>query len=656
MNIRKKIIQSFTVFILVSFASGFVLPAMPVRAFGPGDVKNLLDQTVPVNVVDGSLGLIADTAIDETAIGQEMIRSVVNSALAGAYSFLGGELNNELENNANINNFVNYSESLKRFYTSSALTATLGVDSSSLGDYRDLDKIFEDYSAIPLNTQITPSQAARLGAFQSKQTNPAAQARFQQDVTRLILGATSMFTSSISCGGINQSALQNTTRYLAAASAGVVAQEINSASANFYKDMAKLGSPYSTPPFWALTLNSMSREAESRATQAATLEQISPGKKATRDINPFSGPKIVRSTNVILSAQNQTLGSILNAGIIGGTNSIYAGRSFANFVVSIGSYYAQYYALVLAKRISGGLISGAHGGSWVITLSALGGVVAQEVTRAFAKSMYDKLISVVFQGKLLGESVACRGKTRLTDFKSTLNTNNITEGDLANRITFTITPQTIVKGVSEPQVRLSWDASVLGANVQVNIDKVGTGNVSSVPLPAVGSRDDVINLADPRELDNCKQRLQLSHQCQEYRLVIIGASQSVVPISRHVNILENDSGDGGNPINPDQVLFVADPSRLDSPGISTISWDVSQVPNASIISITASNNVSQDFPSPVPVIGFSDVSVDQTTNFVITVTNGSDTIPKSIRVVVSNIGVSTAISKQSKPQPFKVRE
>src|SRR3989344_3898898 len=204
----------------------------PKPAAGLAFIGNLLDPSVPV---EGDGGFFDTINVQPTFLGDAMISSIGAAGAIRATEAMGSAFSQKLDEKVAIKDFSGYEQALvnsKIF--ANIMRQRYGDDvlQGSLGDVYQIARLYEDMG---INKTLSAEQARQLGLGRGQTA-----LQHQKQITKLIVGATAMFTSSISCAGINRQAINNTANYLAGASAGGVASEIRANSGiKFYQDLAK---------------------------------------------------------------------------------------------------------------------------------------------------------------------------------------------------------------------------------------------------------------------------------------------------------------------------------------------------------------------------------------------------------------------------------
>ncbi|MDP3993817.1 MAG: hypothetical protein U1C57_02560 [Candidatus Doudnabacteria bacterium] len=482
-NKSKKIIASF---LLAAIVCGTGIFALPDRAQGIESIPGVpgLGSSVPVMGDGGDfqrLNRVVTQKIDETAMIHEIVKGGIIAAMNSALKTMTDELITNLETKLGIKNHLFYQDALvESKYLVDSLRKQYGeeaVPADVAGGVVRLASVFEN---LPLNTRFSPSQIAEL-AVRSSRENPEDSAI---DALRLIAGASSLFTSSVSCGGVDSLAVRNAASYLAARNAGVLASEIDPRDGVvFYEQMARLGNPLASADFWTLQFQDIGVQNEARARQAAALEISSPGLKAARD---KTTGEIATSLSLVSVGEQNAQNAVFNIAIKG-SDTIYDTSSFRSFIVSVASSIAtDLLADELLSRLGAG--SKPEGTEEV---SALQRVLvratpimletSQHLVSSVVSSVYDTVSAMIFKGEALAESSSCRSPRQTVSFED----SPLPSPDF-NAVQFDVQPQSVAAG---GQVTVTWDAtSVSGA--QVSILPLPTGGEE---LGASGSLSYIIN-------------------------------------------------------------------------------------------------------------------------------------------------------------------
>lgn len=440
-NLKMRIIAGsvLVVFLSTSFLSLFAFPRqVSAQEFDPTD---LLGGSVPVEPTGGKVDQLGEVAkVGELVLVRKtewdkIIQAAMIAAMNSAFRAMSAKLINIMEGKLGVKNTLYYLDALVE---SKYLVDSLKKDNKA-GGISSTSKGFivalaDDFEGLGLNSSvISPSQAALI-ATQFMGDSRISQAEKDRRIGQLIVGATSLFTSSVACGGVNRRAVENTARFLATASAGLRPIDADPRNPNFYRDMARFGDPYSLPAYWTLAFKDYANQTEVRARQAAAAELLSPGLKTTQVVSGFGITGIDRSLNLLSIGEQNAHTSLFNIAIKG-TDSVYNTSSFKAFILSILADKLFGPGGILSNRIYRGLrgifgdifgaIFGTNGQKveqWTNAASSIAFLVARSVTLFYAQKLYDKVAEILFSGKILGESYTCRtypsiGKFNASDYK-----------------------------------------------------------------------------------------------------------------------------------------------------------------------------------------------------------------------------------------------
>lgn len=385
----KKIFTAVTLFT-------FLLSALPARA-----------QLFPVptyssgGTIDSTGRLVDDTTADI----HEIIRAGTIAALNSAFQAFSDKLNETIESKLGIQNTLYYQEALieSKYFVDSLKKDGGKTKYEEACEVDAVECVAAVYQLMPVNYALSRAQAAALGA--SRQLSG-------EDYNTLIIGATSQYASSIACGGIDNQAVDNTARLLAAAHAGVLPQEINpKEGARYYQQLARLGHPLSNPEVWKQQFEDNAARAEAQARAAAALEISSPGLKAPQSLSSGGGGlRIGRTVSLISVGQQNAQNAVFNIGVKG-ADSLYNTSSFKAFIFSLLADFGAKYL--------GALIGGVFGGAAGLLGFDVSGEVAEKaepaaraigasVATTFGVALYERVSKQLFQGEVLAESTGCR--------------------------------------------------------------------------------------------------------------------------------------------------------------------------------------------------------------------------------------------------------
>ncbi|TSA46105.1 hypothetical protein D4R52_01155 [bacterium] len=469
-----------------------------------GLLSSFTSPNVPVQVEGGDLGNLQSLSLDWTALALGITGDEAEAANNAAFQTLGTQWTTDLENQLAITNPMYYADALvENKYLADTWSKMYGQDAVPTSTLGDISAIAGNYELLPLNTTMTAKQAAAMGATQSKNAalNPLVKQQQQRDINRLIVGATSLLTSSISCAGVNTAALKNTAAYLASSSAGILTKQVNTKTIQFYNDMFKLSQPTSNENYWMMQFQDNAASSEATARAAANLEMTSPGIKSPQTQNAAGQTSIAKSLNLLTQTQTQVLNSAITAATRGGNVKLAAG-GMASFATLLLALYTEGKIMGQASKAGGNIFStiigkifgglGASGRSLAVARS-YGKLVGQQVAATFAKALFEKLIGVVFKGKILGESSRCRGTQQYKEFKSGGGAVVTPPGNNEQTVNLYALPMSAPRGETAFPVNLFW--TITGySNPTVSIDKIGDTTFNN--LEATTTLADVINTTD----------------------------------------------------------------------------------------------------------------------------------------------------------------
>lgn len=484
--------------------------------------SRIVSWSVLVAVVLSNLGFVAlpqpaqaitsvptETRKDQQSMLQKMINAGVNAVASSAVQKFDNKFNNIIEDKLGVKSFQQYQKALvEAKYLSEAYKSTYSLASSTGSSA----KIASDFERMPLNKTMSANQARQLAINDGRKSKAVR----DTDIQKLIVGASSLFTSSISCGGVNKKAIQNTTEYLAAASTGFLSKDINPRNAvDFYGKMARLGSPSANPAFWEVQLQQIGAQKEAEAKAAAVLEITAPGLKSPQ--MRLAGGKLEtgKSVDLVGSSRKNSQEALFNIGLKG-SDSVYDTSSFKGFIGSVITVEVGQVVNQLMNSFLGFL--GIDIGSLRNTASAVAGQVASGWAKNMATKTYDKIANSIFQGVALKESSGCLRSTRPARVRGASSVDALVMGEFdeaeeviyndpevlaftnsdrnfqgaleeedqgvqAGEILFDIDFLDIIAGET---ITLDWDASLVGENVSVTL----SGGAISGSKPIVGQATD----------------------------------------------------------------------------------------------------------------------------------------------------------------------
>jgi len=412
---------------------------------------------------------------NKTTIVNELMRGAIIAAMNSATKNLASQLEDKVQERFGIKSFLLYQDSLVQSkYLIDSLRAENGDE--ALAATANIFQIADDFekgrNGYGLNQSLSANDVAQLAIREARQKTPADRER---DIQKLIIGASTMFTSSISCGGIDARALENTTAYLAAASTGIDSRDIDPRNAlSFYENMARFGNPYSNKEFWKLELEQRGAQNEARARQAAQLELTAPGLKAPQTRTADGRLQTGRSLNYLTFGQANAQNSLFNIGVFGASQSVYDTSDLKSYLGSVITREVGSLVSGLVGSLLGGVF-GSSAASLQNSLSASAGEISGNIAKSFAIEMYDQVSQKIFQGEVLAESNGCRRgqqSTALTaaDRQFSYDQTGQVGGTTVAPIIFKADVEQIVAGET---ATIFWDASLLGENIQVTLEGGG---------------------------------------------------------------------------------------------------------------------------------------------------------------------------------------
>ncbi len=637
---NKKLVSVLLLMAVVVTSTGILSVPQKASAFALSSL--LPGSSVPVEGAGGQFDKVTQITVDTDVIGNEIIRSAVVAVMNDAFRYFSSKLITNLEAKIGVKNLLQYQAALVEgkylvdsfrkshpTYTAPALAAN---NTTALPG--DILRVVQGFENLNLNTSLSSAQSSRLAIDQLRTLSPQLRQRYME---QLIVGGTALFTSSIICGGINNIALNNTANYLAAASAGVLSSQIDPKSGvTFYEQMARLGAPTSLPQFWTLQFQDNAASHEAQAKQAASLELLSPGVKASQNRNPFTGnTDINRTVNVLTGSQNTSLASIYNAGLFRASNSIYPSNSFKDLVIYLAvKYSADYVSKFVAKFLGSILGSAVTSMAWFTAVKTYSGVIAATFTQVFVRNLYNQMVNLIFQGRILAESPSCRTGTTQTAFKNDFNPTNDSFTNSSN-IVFQVNPLTIYLNDPDTAVEIIWDATSAGSGATVTLGggKFGTGQQVAIS----GNTTDTPQTTTTYTLS-----------VSGYQPISYTVTASPPPTS--------GSGGIGGSTDFSQVQFDVQPRSILVGETVDITWDASSVPNGTV-NIFAD---SGDLPgNPQPLVGSQTYTVDTETTFRMNIfdTLSGQSNTRSITITPGVVGGAfTSVGDWGGAPSFGVRE
>lgn len=495
--VRNKNFQKFaSAFLLVAFTSSLFVGlfdfAQQADAFAQG-----IGISLPTQSSGGSTfgqaesGNLTSLEIDETSKWSEIAKAATVAAMNTALRAMSKKLNATLNARLGVKNYLYYQDALvESKYLVDQFKKEIGQgnvpssggssgDPELIGGILDVARTFETGLGVNAAT-VGATDAARMATAIS-QSQTLTKAQKNKLYTQLIVGAVSLYVPAVACGGVNNRAIQNTSTFLATTNAGKRAIDINPSSPNFYQDMLKQGEPYSNPNFWTLNFQASAAEHESKARDAAALELLSPGLKATQKTEGKEIASIGKNMSLVAVTQAGSQNAIFQIAYKGADGATYSGASFQAFIAKI---LVSKGIDVLWDRISRWIGTAAPAivktaaklEAFKLFAEAAGKAVVKGVVAYYATKMYDTVAGMVFDGKFLTETSACRQQPRARDFTDDDKTFKQVEpqsfdipnyeggtggGNGNSQLVFLVDPQNIAAG---DKVTLSWDATLLDTN------------------------------------------------------------------------------------------------------------------------------------------------------------------------------------------------
>jgi hypothetical protein len=598
-----------------------------------------------------SIGSIDTSGYDQGQLQNEITQTAASSAMNDAFQAMDGQFTSSVETDLGIGNPAYYEDALvEGKFIPDLYSKYNGSDSVPIGcKGLGVDCIAATEMSLPMNN-MTTAQLQQLASLQgaTAANSPAASTQLTQDIQRIVVGASSLFQPSIACGGIDANALDKAASYLAASTAGVVANQIDPGSGmKFYQDMSKLGSPYATNPFWKLQLQDTAMLNQSNARGAAANEINSPGLKATQATSTAATQysQIQRTLSLVKNGEDSSGQALFNVAI-NAVNGTYNTATFRNFLIQLVSNELARIAATQISKFVGWIASFIGSGvglaqkdQFRLLAENSARTIAQGLIQHFAVNLFTRLSQKIFQGQILAESTRCRQPKTLanftpaaTTFTAAANTPIQAFGDTGptpptpppggppSSIIFNA-PASINAGGT---VVLTWDASAAPAGSTVTL----TGGALSGAVPLVGSRNDTPSVTTT------------------YTLTVTGPGFNQT-VQRTVVVTAGGAS---------AVTFDVQPRSVVAGDTVTITWDASAIPNAQVEIFPLSTSL-------LPVSGAQDFTINATTVFVFTVVDPSGANPdiaRTITVTVTTGGgcgaVICVLGAQTTNPQFGVRE
>src|SRR3989344_1322162 len=514
---------------------------------------------------------------DKSKIMSDIFTSAAKAAWNSTYPKFFAKFDDKLKATFGVNSYLLYQQSLvEAKYLQDAYRNSYGSDAVTA---TSTFQIASQHENLPLNKTMSASQARQLGARDAGSGNRQS---FEKNIQKLIVGGSSLFTSSNACGGVNKNAVRNTSEYLAAASTGVLAEDIDPTNPmKFYEQMGRFGSPYSSSIFWEEQLKGVAAQKESEARQAAHLELTAPGYKSPQKLDAQGRLITSAPLNSISAGQQSAQGTLLDS-VLNASGSPYDTSSFKNFATSLatgaaGQLFSKYFGNFL-----GGIL-GDNMDSFQNTAGDVGRSIAESAVKNLSSKLYDNISRQIFQGKVLAESTGC-SSNRVNSLANAATPNDKFDPDLQNEDPPPFTGDTslpeipleeepgdvsgaLLLSASPPileidrKTRISWDAS----RVSDSEEGISLIPISEQSFPPQGSQ--CYSLDDARN-----------------------ATEEDIGKDQGLNVtLITDANDGDSRKDlkvslvdpqPRQIVFVSDKVKIKSGQSATLGWDIKGYPDA----------------------------------------------------------------------------
>lgn len=543
--------------ILVSVLLAAVCAPLPGNIFyGQQEARALaipLPESVPVRGTGGwftgigKIGSVDVVKLDQTSMMSQIQEAANISTTNAALQAVGGKFLDKVNLRLGIKNPLNYQNALvEGKYLVDVYRKVFGKDAVKSCESGDISCLVTIIEKSPLSKVFSKNQAADLAIKILKEQNPADR---QKLINRLVVGATTLFSSSIICGGLDIDAVQNTAAFLATSNAGMRPSQIRADGLNFYTDMARFTDPFSDPAFVEQQLPFIAAEAEAKAKEGAVLELSTPGIKVpqgtsnTGDNKGFS--QIDNSLNLIQEVQQKAQSTIFDIAVRG-VDSKYAAKSFLDFIhkvadQAISDIFNQYLDQYLGNfgSLLGRIVDKVKLDGMRLYFQSAAQLIARSVVKSFTDKLFNHVSKAIFKGKVLEESPSCRGARTETSFTADDTSYRYTEnppidafdssggsGGSGGSASFKINGLEDVSVAADESIEITWDTSELSITVNtLSIEKTGETAFYNLSIPSGAYQD----IPFPEGTGNT---------LQEYRLVINeGLSNQQVVLGRFARLV-----------------------------------------------------------------------------------------------------------------------
>lgn len=459
----------------------------------------------------GKVDAVGNIEVDETKLWDAIQTGLVSVVLNTGISYFAKELDVKLQTLLGIKSYRQYQAALvEAKYLVESYADYFGEDTvrlNSTGQYpQNNQELAADAGRDFQAFNRTGSRDIGVNLSKSGQTAAQKQAALQKQLVR----ASSLFASSVVCGGIDQRAVRNMAEYMSGAAVGYTSRDLNPTQGlQFYQRLARFGAPEALPDFWVEGFKDNARQKESEARTAAALEIFSPGLKSPQTRNASGRTSINKSTSALESVLHQAVGSLFDIPA-SAKNSPFNTSSLGAFLTSVASQVAIMYTnQAISKALN--MVPGSPGvignpSKFLRFIRDAASAAAGAVAAILTTRLYNQIGEMIFQGEFLAESDGCRRPTRRTPLASSgvfTAPNNLTSGQVSDdqlrqilnsepeqvageietapQLIFYAEPTVISAGQSS---LLKWDASSFGTGLTVTLSG---GILTSQTISELGS-------------------------------------------------------------------------------------------------------------------------------------------------------------------------
>ncbi len=449
---------------------------------------------VPAFETGGNLNAVEKLDYDPTAKWGNIMEAAQAAAANTALSYFSRQLGTRLQSTLGIKSYQQYqaalvdTKNLLEAYSDQFGDNTVAVNSTGKRA-ANIQELAADAEGDLRG--FTPAQTRDQAVRDARSAKTAAAKR--GDLQKRMVRASSLFASSVACGGVNDKAIRNLAEYMTGAAMGFTSKDVDPTKGlDYYQKLAKMGAPEALPQFWVEGFKDNARQKESQARAASVLELLGPGLKSPQTTGADGKTKVNKSLSLVSVGQQNANTSLFNIGT--GKKYAYDTSSMFNFVKDVTRQEVTSWGLVWANK---GLHKiGLDNGPVHMIALGLTGALASSMANHFVTKLYNEIGEMIFQGEFIAESDGCRKppqKKKFTDtdreFKPTpgsgfANKATTTAADFnPGMIMFQATPEEITSGES---VLLAWDATSFGSGITVTL----SGGGVSGTVDAQGSAQD----------------------------------------------------------------------------------------------------------------------------------------------------------------------